>query len=97
MPLALLLLLLTASAATATEGAEAPRFQAVAGAVAGDPPGENGEASNRPATVLIDTWTGQTWVLVEDGSVEWKPVPFSADRPMRLLPRLDGEPLRLGR
>jgi hypothetical protein len=89
--LAFLLLMPTALAAETP----APRFQAVAGAVAAAEP--DGDGGSRPATVLLDTWTGQTWVLDGDGALEWRPVPFSAARPMRALPRLDGEPMRLGR
>lgn len=79
-----------ASAALAEETPE-PRFHVVPGAIAG----ADGEST--PTTVLLDRQTGQAWVLMRGERLEWAPVPFSHDRPPRLLPRLEGEPLLLRR
>jgi hypothetical protein len=91
IPAASATLLLAAVSSAVAEDEVRGRFQAVAGGIAAS------EGVPATTTILVDTHTGQTWILAGGEAAEWVPVPFTAQRPPRLLPRLENEPIRLGR
>jgi hypothetical protein len=78
----LLAMLLAATPSAYGQEAQVGRYQMVAVPAS--------ESQTFPQTLLLDTGTGQTWILYHETgqAIQWVPLRFSAgkDRPATLLP-----------
>jgi hypothetical protein len=78
----LLAMLLAATQSAYSQEAKVGRYQMVAVPAS--------ESQTFPQTLLLDTGTGQTWILYHETgqAIQWVPLRFSAgkDRPATLLP-----------
>jgi hypothetical protein len=81
-PVVVLVMLLTATASAHGQEPQGGRYQMVAVPAS--------QSQTFPETLLLDTATGQTWILYHETgqSIQWLPLRFSAgkDRPATPLP-----------